>query len=97
MKTRLAIWLGAEFFLAVIFGTGSCLLRRDEVGAFRAWRDHANAETRAELARRRRITYRHQFVLAAVLWVGAAGITVPFVIVVFQRGLRRELAEASTA
>jgi len=90
MKTRLAIWLGAEFILAVVFGTGSCLLRRDEVGAFRAWRDHANAETRAELDRQRRITYQHQLAFAGILWSIMAGITVPIVVTVSRRGSRPE-------
>ena len=97
MKTRLAIWLGVELLVASGLSAASCILRRDEVKAFGAWRDNPTAETRAELDRQRSITFRHHIGFAGVLWVGMAVITVPVVFALSRRGSSRHESETPIA
>jgi hypothetical protein len=97
MKTRLAIWLGVELLVASGLSTASCILRRDEVRAWRAWHDTPTPETRAELDRQHRITFRHHVVFAVVLWAGMAVVTVPIVIAVSRRRSSRHESETPIA
>ena len=98
VKTRLAIWLGVELFVASGVSSAACILRRDEVRAWKVWHDTPTSATRAELDRQHRITFRHHVVFAVVLWAGMAVVTVPIVVAVFRRTtLRPESATAFCA
>lgn len=92
MKTRLAIWLGLELLVAVVLDGGSCLLRRDEMRAFKAWHDSPTAQNRVELDRQRSITLRYHIVFVGILWGGMAVVTIPIIVAVFRHGSRREMA-----
>ena len=90
MKTGLAIWLAMELIIASGLSAASCLLRRDEVRAYGAWRDNPTTETRAELDRQRTITGWHHVLFAGILWAGMAAITVPVVLAISRRSSGRD-------
>ena len=85
VKTRLAIWLGVELLVASVISAGSCILRRDQVRAWRVWHDTPTPETRAELDKQHNVTARYHVVFASILWGGMATITIPIVVAVSRR------------
>jgi hypothetical protein len=89
MKLQLIIWLGVELLVASGISAVSCILRRDEVEAFGAWRNNPTTENRSELERQRSITYRHYVGVAGVLWSVMAVITIAVVIAVSRRRSRQ--------
>jgi hypothetical protein len=81
VKTRLVIYLGLELLLAAVISAIPCMCtRRDEARALVAWRINPTAETKAELDRQRRITFRKHVVFAGALFAGMAVITIPVIV-----------------
>jgi len=81
VKTRLVVWLAVELAIASTISAGSCILRRDKVLAFRAWRKNPTPQTQAELERQQRITFLDHITFATVLFGGMAVITIPVIAV----------------
>jgi hypothetical protein len=79
MNISLTTCLIVEIFVAAIISAVGSIHRRDEVNAYRAWRDNPRAETRAAFDTERAITVRHHVVFAAALFGVMAIITVPVV------------------
>jgi hypothetical protein len=90
MKARLAIWLSVELVIASSLSAGSCLLRRDEVRAYGAWRDNPTSATTAALDRQRKITAWQHVLFAGALWAAMATITVPVVVLISRRNSAHE-------
>ncbi len=63
----------------------SCIYRRDEVRAWRAWHDKPTLETRAELDRQKGITFRYHVLFAGVLFAGMAVVPVPVALTASRR------------
>ncbi|MBA4146674.1 MAG: hypothetical protein H0X66_01065 [Verrucomicrobia bacterium] len=75
MKKLIAILLIAELLIAYFVLAPACILRRDHVRAFSAWRDNPTPATSAELARQKRITQLHSLGFSAVVFGAVAGAT----------------------
>jgi hypothetical protein len=69
-----------ELLVAAGISGGACLLRRDEMNAYAAWKENPAPATKAELDRQKNITTRQHFVLAGVLWMAMGLITVPVIV-----------------
>jgi len=66
MKTLIAIMLVAELLVAVFIFAPFCVLRDQQLRAFRAWHDTPTPETRAELEKQSRITELYRFGVPAI-------------------------------
>ena len=75
MKRLIIILLVAELFIAYFVLAPACILRRDHVRAFAAWRDNPTPTTQAELDREKRITTLHSLGFSAVAFGVMAGVT----------------------
>lgn len=80
MKLRLFIWLGLEFVLAFILGTGSGGTRRDHMLAVRIYMDNPNSQTETELERQRQLTKWHKVGFSSFLFGGMALVTIPVIV-----------------
>ena len=72
---RLIILLVAELFIAYFVLAPACILRRDHVRAFAAWRDNPTPTTQAELDQQKRITLLLSLGFSTVVFGAMAGIT----------------------
>jgi hypothetical protein len=68
MKKLLVILLIAELLIAYFVLAPTCILRHDQVRAFRAWHDNPTPETRAELERQHWITELDSIGFSAVVF-----------------------------
>jgi len=75
MKPLIIILLIVELFVAYFVLAPACILRRDHVRAFAAWRDNPTATTQAELDRQKWITTLHSLGFSVVAFGAMAGIT----------------------
>lgn len=75
MKRRIIILLIAELFIAYFVLAPACILRRDHVRAFAAWRDNPTPTTQTELERQKRITTFYSLGFSAVAFGVMAGAT----------------------
>jgi hypothetical protein len=75
MKKRITLLLVAELLIAYFVLAPVCVLRRDHVLAFAAWRDNPTRTTHAELDRQKRITRFHSLGFSAVAFALMASAT----------------------
>ena len=75
MKRLIIILLVAELFIAYFVLAPACILRRDHVRAFAAWRDNPTPTTQGELNRQKRITTLHSLGFTAMAFGVMAGAT----------------------
>lgn len=75
MKRFVIILLVVELFIAYFVLAPACILRRDHVRAFAAWRDTPTPSTQAELDKQKRITTFYSLGFSAVAFGVMAGFT----------------------
>jgi hypothetical protein len=75
MSKLLVILLTVELLIAVLFGQGGFLHRRDFDRAFFAWHQNPTPESRLELDRQRHINELHRWGFSAVAFGGMAVVT----------------------
>ena len=75
MKKLIVILLVVEFCAAYFIVSPTCILRRDQIRAYAAWRDHPTLEKQAELDRQKRITEWQNVGVSTIIFGGMTGIT----------------------
>jgi hypothetical protein len=75
MKRVITALLIVELLIAYFVLTPTCILRRDQVRAFAAWRENPTPATKAELDRQKRITTLHSLGFSAVVFGVMKGAT----------------------